>query len=146
MQIQIKSLEHPNSFTYKQEIKSSNDLKDVIYYALRTHFRKDVEIGNSIIQTPENKHNHNYNYFSIVKVSYMKLVEEPSEIINLKEPNKKDFYKKLVHIKIEENIRIQIKVEKNELKKDLFSKLKNLKFKFKLFLINNFSWYFLFFN
>lgn len=130
MQIQIKSLEHPNSFTYKQEIKSSNDLKDVIYYALRTHFRKDVEIGNIIIQTPENKHNHNYNYFSIVKVSYMKLVEEPSEIINLK---------KLVHRKIEENIRIQIKVEKNELKKDLFYKLKNLKFKFKLFLINNFS-------
>lgn len=139
MQIQIKSLEHPNSFTYKKEIKSSNDLKDVIYYSLRTHFRKDVEIGDIIVQTPENKHNHNYNYFSIVKVNYVKLVEEPSEIINLSEPDKKDSYKKLVARKVEESIRVQIKVEKNELKKDIYSKLKNLKFKVKLFFINYFS-------
>ncbi len=138
MQIQIKSLEHPSSIIYKQEINSSNNLKDVIYYSLKSHFKTYVKIGDIIIQTPENKHNHNYNYFSIVKVSYIKLVEEPAEIINLTEPNKKSFYQKLVSKKVEENIRVQIKVEKNELKKDIFSKLKNLKFKIKLFFIDHF--------
>jgi translation elongation factor EF-1alpha len=135
MIIYLKSVDNSVNNIYRHVKKFDSNFttnpKDAILYALKAHYSTDVKLGDIILERSSNKHN--FDLFCITTITYKKTFSEkvPISIINADGSTEKSlsYFEKLEKKDYSEQIRIEVKLNKNKNNNEIIQKIKNLIFK-----------------